>query len=92
MRLTALQYLRRLGGTALFIIGVVALVLPLLPGFVFIALGLYVLSIDSPKIHEHTKRIRYRYKHIDTAMVHVERRLIRRTTPTEAGQGVSTGS
>lgn len=80
--MTVRQYLRKAGGTALFVIGVVSLILPILPGLLFIALGLYILSIDSPKMRERTSQIRYRYKSFDAVMLRVDRHLAREVKKT----------
>jgi len=46
--MTWLTLARRIGGAVLFTAGAFSLVLPIVPGWLLIALGLYLLSIDSP--------------------------------------------
>lgn len=66
---------RRVGGTAAFMLGIVSLVLPVLPGWLFIGIGLYILSKDSPGMQGRIRALRARYKRIETLMGHVERRM-----------------
>lgn len=66
--------LRRIGGTTVFMVGIVALILPVLPGWFFIAVGLYILSIDSPGMQARLDALAHRYPHVDRALATVERR------------------
>jgi uncharacterized membrane protein YbaN (DUF454 family) len=66
--------LRRIGGTAAFMLGIVSLVLPVLPGWLFIGIGLYILSKDSPGMQGRINVLRSRYRHVHTMMTEVERR------------------
>jgi type II secretory pathway component PulF len=45
-----LKLARRIGGIVLFASGVFSLLLPIVPGWLLIAVGLYLLSIDSPAL------------------------------------------
>ena len=69
---------RRIGATALFMLGVVGLILPVLPGIFFIAIGLYVLSIDSPGLESRINVLRGKYHHVHKTMNHVEARFGKR--------------
>jgi hypothetical protein len=62
--------LRKTVATGLFIFGVVALALPLLPGWIMIGLGLYFLSIDSPVMQGHIARYRAKFRYLDHALRH----------------------
>jgi uncharacterized membrane protein YbaN (DUF454 family) len=66
--------LRRIGGTAVFILGIVALVLPVLPGWLLIGVGLFILSKDSPGMQDRIMALRRRYASVDKVMREVERR------------------
>lgn len=70
--------LRRIGATALFMIGVIGLLLPIVPGWIFIGVGLYILSIDSPGIEGRINALRTKYRHINNAMHGVENRFGKR--------------
>lgn len=72
---------RRVGGTAAFMLGIVSLVLPVLPGWLFIGIGLYILSLDSPGMQGRIRTLRARYKRIETLMSHVERRMGHKQSP-----------
>jgi len=67
--------LRRIGGTTLFMVGIVALILPVLPGWFFIAFGLYILSLDSPGMQNRLDALARRYPHVDRMLGMVEKRL-----------------
>lgn len=71
--------IRRIGGMLLFVIGIVSLILPVLPGWILIILGLYVLSIDSRNMHERLRYLRGRYVVVDRILYRLEvRGVIRR--------------
>ncbi len=53
--------LKKTVATGLIVFGVIALVVPLIPGWVCIGLGLYLFSVDSPGIQG--KILHYRTKH-----------------------------
>lgn len=57
--------LRKTVATGFFVFGTVALALPLLPGWLLIGLGLYLLSLDSPRIQERFEHYRGRYRAVD---------------------------
>ncbi len=81
--------LRKTVATGFFVFGVVALVLPLIPGWVMIGVGLYLLSIDSPKMQGAVLRYRTRYVSLDRLLKHSYDRLERkRTAPTTEEQTV----
>lgn len=65
--------LRKIGGTMLFMLGIISLALPVLPGWIFIGVGLYILSLDSPGITHRVDRLRARYKFFDEVMIRVDR-------------------
>lgn len=67
-------FFRRVGGTAVFMLGIVALILPILPGWLLIGVGLYILSLDSPGMQERIFALRKRYPHADKVMTEVESR------------------
>ena len=73
--------LRKTVATALFVFGVVALVLPLLPGWVFIGVGLYLMSVDSPEMQEKIALYRMRHRTLDRVLAHSYDRLHRAHTP-----------
>ncbi len=66
--------LRRIGGTTVFMIGIVALILPVLPGWFLIAVGLYILSIDSPGMQLRLDMLSRKYPIVDRTLAQVERR------------------
>ncbi len=81
--------LRKTVATGLFVFGVVALVVPLIPGWVMIGVGLYLLSIDSPKMQGAVLRYRTRYASFDRLLKHSYDQLERkRTAPTTEEQTV----
>jgi hypothetical protein len=67
--------LRKAVATVLFVFGVVSLVLPLLPGWIMIGAGLFLLSIDSPEFQESVHRYRSKYSHLDRVLRHSYDRL-----------------
>lgn len=66
--------LRRIGGTTVFMLGIVALILPVLPGWFLIAVGLYVLSLDSPGMQARLDALAHRYPLVDKVLASVEKR------------------
>lgn len=60
--------LRKTVATGLFIFGTVALALPLLPGWIMIGAGLYLLSVDSPVMQDHIARYRAKSRYLDHAL------------------------
>jgi len=60
--------LRRVAGTILFIVGLLGLILPILPGFLLIGVGLYLLSLDSPGMQLRIHQLRQEYPHFDKLM------------------------
>ena len=71
-------FLRKTVATGLFIFGVAAAALPLIPGWVLIGLGLYLLSIDSPAMQGHIARYRAKYRSLDHLLRHSYDRLEKR--------------
>lgn len=61
---------RKATATTLFIFGIVGLALPILPGWVFIGIGLYILSIDSPYLREKIHHYRTKHRVLDHALIH----------------------
>lgn len=56
---------RRTGGTVLFTVGICSLVLPIIPGVLLIAVGLYLLSLDSPGLKRRFELLCARYPLLD---------------------------
>lgn len=63
--ITKRPILRKAFATGLFVCGVVALILPILPGWLFLGAGLYLMSIDSPIMQEHIARYRLKSQMVD---------------------------
>ncbi len=59
----------------LFVFGLAALVLPLLPGWLLIGFGLYLMSIDSPAMQGHIHRYRTKYPPLHHVLKHSYDRL-----------------
>jgi hypothetical protein len=78
-----LPYARRVGGTTMFIVGIVTLPIPVIPGGALIAASLVILSIDSPDMHARIVAIRTRYRVVDRALAPGDRlfRLLGHKTP-----------
>ncbi len=62
--------LKKAVATGLFVFGVIALIVPFIPGWICIGLGLYLFSVDSPRIQ--AKILHYRTKHtsLDRILTH----------------------
>lgn len=60
--------MRRIGATLLFVVGLLGLILPVLPGLPMIALGLYFLSLDSPGMQLRLMQLRRKYHAFDKLM------------------------
>jgi hypothetical protein len=58
-------------------IGIIGLFLPLLQGLLMIALGLYVLSRESRRVHDWVERMRARHPALDRGLSEVRRRFHR---------------
>ncbi len=76
-----LKWLRRVGGTVLFMVGMVALLLPILPGWFLIACGLYLLAVDSPGMQQRIAVIRARHPLFDRLLVPIDRFAGKKSTP-----------
>lgn len=63
--MTRLKLARRISGTILFIIGVFSLIIPIVPGWLLIVVGLYLLSVDSPGIQRRFALLCARYPLLD---------------------------
>lgn len=48
-------------GWALVVLGIAGLVLPILQGFLFLAIGLGILARESPWVCRHVQRLRHRF-------------------------------
>jgi len=70
-----LPLLRKIGGTVIFMIGVIALPIPIIPGWFLIGAALYIFSIDSPDIHAYIGKLRMRYKIINYVLMPLDRLL-----------------
>lgn len=57
-----------------FMLGIVSLILPVLPGWFFIVLGLYILSLDSPGMQARLDALARKYPQFDKVLQRVERR------------------
>ena len=64
---------RRILGTVLFIVGMVAWILPIIPGWPLIGVGLYILSLDSPGMQTRILQLKQRYPHFKKGMERIER-------------------
>src|SRR5262245_4519088 len=58
-------YLRQTAATLLLIVGLASLSLPLLPGWLFLGVSLYLFSIDSPRAHDFFDKLRKKYPFLD---------------------------
>lgn len=76
--------LRKTVATALFVFGTVALVMPLVPGWVLIGFGLYLLSIDSPEFQERIVRYRTKHRTLDKLLTHSYDKLQANEPPKDA--------
>jgi uncharacterized protein YqgC (DUF456 family) len=68
-------FLRRVGGTAVFLLGVIGCILPIIPGFPLIGVGLYLLSLDSPGMQSRIRALRLRYPRVDRFVHKIEHSL-----------------
>ena len=75
-----------MAGSILFMMGVFALVLPIIPGWLLIALGLYILSIDSPGLDRRLRVLRARFPRINHFIERHEARFSKRTPSDEGSQ------
>lgn len=66
-------HLRRVGGTSLFMVGIVALPIPVVPGWLLIGLSLYILSIDSPGMRPRVAALRARHALLNRMLVPLDR-------------------
>jgi len=73
--MTFFALLRRVGGTVIFMVGVVALALPIIPGWLLIGIGLYLLSVDSPGMQQRIVVLRARHPHLNRLLSPVDRLL-----------------
>lgn len=55
-----LRLVKLIGGTALVVLGILGLLLPILPGWIFLIPGLAVLSTATPKVRLFLRAIRDR--------------------------------
>lgn len=70
-----LALLRRIGGTVIFMVGVVSLALPIIPGWFLIGVGLYLLSVDSPGMQQRIAILRVRHRHLNALLTPIDRLL-----------------
>lgn len=78
-----MKILRKMAGSILFMMGVFALVLPIIPGWLLIALGLYILSLDSPGLDRRLRALRARFPRIDRLLGKHDARFSRSAPPPE---------
>lgn len=60
-----LKLARRTGGVVLCTVGVFSLALPIIPGWLLIVVGLYLLSVDSPGLKRRFGLLCARYPLLD---------------------------
>jgi uncharacterized membrane protein YbaN (DUF454 family) len=65
---------RRTIGTVSFVVGLIGIVLPVLPGALLIAFGLYIIALDSPGLSLRLRQLRARYHSFDVVMAEIEKR------------------
>ena len=70
-----LKPLRRIMGTILFMMGMVALLIPVIPGWFLIACGLYILAMDSPGMQARIQKYRGHFVWFDTLLRPIDRLL-----------------
>tara|TARA_R110002167_G_scaffold49498_3_gene144985 strand:+ start:335 stop:574 length:240 start_codon:yes stop_codon:yes gene_type:complete len=58
-----------------FIIGVLGLILPIIPGIVFLIISLLCLSVASKRVHLFLQRLRKKYPALDKAWHLVEQKI-----------------
>lgn len=73
--------LRKTVATGLFVFGVAALALPIIPGWALIGMGLYLLSIDSPSMQGSIARTRAKYRSLDRLLAYSYDKLSAGDTP-----------
>ena len=64
-RLRKRPKLKKIVAWMLLILGVAGIILPILPGAIFLGLGFYLLSLDAPHIQEKIHTYRTRHKTLD---------------------------
>ena len=57
-----------LAGWFFVFLGVLGLFLPILQGILFLAIGFYLLSLESPWVHRKMEQVRQRYPRIGATM------------------------
>ncbi len=57
-----------LTGWLFVLLGILGLFLPILQGILFLAIGFYLLSLESPWVHRRMDRVRERYPRIGATM------------------------
>ena len=70
-----LPHARRISGTSLFMVGIVALPIPVVPGWLLIGVALYILSIDSPGMRPRVAALRVRHPFLNRVLVPLDRLL-----------------
>jgi uncharacterized membrane protein YbaN (DUF454 family) len=77
MKRIAHKTILHMAGWVCITIGILGLVLPILPGFVFIALGIYIISFASLWLYMKIDRIKLRYPKVGIHFDKVERYISR---------------
>lgn len=67
-RLRKKPLLKKTVAISVLFFGMAGVVLPILPGWVLIGLGFYILSVDSPRIQEKILTYRTKYRFLDQAL------------------------
>ena len=70
---TVRKVLRRIGGTLAFLVGTLFLLIPLIPGWPLIGVGLYLLSVDSPEFDDRVRALRKRFSLLDSILAPLDR-------------------
>ncbi len=62
--------LRKTVATGLFMVGLLGVALPVLPGWAFLGVALFLLSVDSPIMQDRIARARAKFRYLDHALRH----------------------
>jgi hypothetical protein len=74
MKIRWMIFLRRVGGTVFFILGLIGALLPIVPGWLLTGVGLYLLALDSPGMQHRIRVLRRRYRRVDLVLSQAEKR------------------
>lgn len=62
------RFLILAAGWLFVLLGILGLFLPILQGILFLAIGFYLLSLESPRVHRMMERVRERYPRLGGTM------------------------